>query len=162
MPARPGKVPAYCHHKASGRSVVRIHGRDHYLGPYGSPESHERYARLIAELRRPRAIPDRASRNEKSSIRSINEIMLTYFEFARGYDTKDGKPNQEFESIRYALRPLKEFYGHKPSASFGPRDLKTLRQQLIDRGLSRTYINYNTKANQQVREIAAHDQSLKV
>jgi hypothetical protein len=70
--------------------------------------------------------------------------MLVYVEFAQGYYTKDGKPNQEFESIRYALRPLKQLYGHKQASQFGPRDLKTLRQQLIDRGLSRTYINNST------------------
>ena len=35
------KVPSYCRHKASGRAVVRLGGRDVYLGEYGSPESHE-------------------------------------------------------------------------------------------------------------------------
>lgn len=48
MPRRAGKVPAYSLHKASGKAVVRLDGKDHYLGPYGSPESHERYERLIA------------------------------------------------------------------------------------------------------------------
>ncbi len=51
MPRRSGIVPSYCHHKRSGRAVVRIDGHDHYLGPYDSPESHERYERLIAEWR---------------------------------------------------------------------------------------------------------------
>ena len=50
MPRLAGKVSAYCLHKASGRAVVRLVGKDHYLGgPCGSPESHERYERLIAE-----------------------------------------------------------------------------------------------------------------
>ena len=47
MPAKTTKVPGYTRHKASGRAVVRLDGRDYYLGPYGSPESHERYARLL-------------------------------------------------------------------------------------------------------------------
>ncbi len=51
MPRKPGKVPSYCRHKASGRAVVRIDGRDRYLGKYGSPESHEEYERSIAEWR---------------------------------------------------------------------------------------------------------------
>jgi hypothetical protein len=37
--------PSYCLHKASGRAVVRIDGRDRYLGPHGSPESHAEYER---------------------------------------------------------------------------------------------------------------------
>ena len=50
MPRTPGKVPSYCHHKASGRAVVRIDGRDHYLGQYGCDDSHAEYQRLIALL----------------------------------------------------------------------------------------------------------------
>ena len=49
MPRSPGKVPSYCHHKASGRAVVRIDGRDHYLGPFGCDDSHAEYQRLIAQ-----------------------------------------------------------------------------------------------------------------
>lgn len=51
MPRRPGKVPGYCLHRASDPVVCRIGGRDHYLGPYGSPESQDAYARLLAEWR---------------------------------------------------------------------------------------------------------------
>ena len=51
MPRKPGKVPNYCHHKASGKEVVRIGGRDQYLGPYGSSESHAAYERVLAEWR---------------------------------------------------------------------------------------------------------------
>jgi len=49
MSRRALKVPSYCLHKASGRAVVRLGGRDVYLGEYGSPESHEEYERVIAE-----------------------------------------------------------------------------------------------------------------
>ncbi len=49
--SRSRKVPAYCRHKASHRAVVRIHGQDVYLGPYGSTESHDQYQLVIAEWR---------------------------------------------------------------------------------------------------------------
>ena len=49
MAGRPKRVPSYCKHKASGQAVVRIGDKDHYLGVYGTPESHERYRRIIAE-----------------------------------------------------------------------------------------------------------------
>jgi hypothetical protein len=51
MSRKPGKVPSYGHHKASGCAVVRLDGKDHYLGACGTPESHEEYERLIAEWR---------------------------------------------------------------------------------------------------------------
>jgi len=41
--ARP--VRKYAQHKASGQARVTVNGKDHYLGPYGSPESGRRYAR---------------------------------------------------------------------------------------------------------------------
>ena len=46
------RPPAYRLHKARNSAVVTIDGKNHYLGRYDSPESHELYARLIAEWRR--------------------------------------------------------------------------------------------------------------
>jgi hypothetical protein len=46
------KQPAYRLHKARHCAVVTLNGKNHYLGPWQSPESHEKYARLIAEWRR--------------------------------------------------------------------------------------------------------------
>ena len=44
------RIPKYRHFKPKNLGVVRIDGRDHYLGKFDSPESHERYHRLIAEM----------------------------------------------------------------------------------------------------------------
>jgi hypothetical protein len=43
------RTPSYCLHKASGQAVVRIAGKDCYLGEYGSPENRAEYDRLIGE-----------------------------------------------------------------------------------------------------------------
>jgi hypothetical protein len=43
------KPPAYRLHKPTGQAVVRIDGRDHYLGKHGAEASQEKYRRLIAE-----------------------------------------------------------------------------------------------------------------
>lgn len=43
------RIPSYLLHKASGQALVRIGGRDIYLGRHGSAESKTKYARLIAE-----------------------------------------------------------------------------------------------------------------
>ena len=146
MPAKTAKVPSYCRHKASGQAVVRLNGRDHYLGPYGTPESHERYTRLLAQWRSNRVAlqANRLQGGPSTRQFSVNEMLLAYVEFARGYYTKDGKPNQEFTSLKYAMRRLKALYGHSAAADFGPKDLKTIRQQMVEDGLSRTYINNQT------------------
>ena len=44
------QVPKYRHYKPKDLAVVRIAGRDHYLGKYGSEESKQKYRRLLAEL----------------------------------------------------------------------------------------------------------------
>jgi hypothetical protein len=45
----PHQIPKYRHYKPKNLGVVRIGGKDHYLGRYDSPEGWEKYHRLIAE-----------------------------------------------------------------------------------------------------------------
>jgi len=49
MPAKPRKIPSYRLHKPTGQAVVRLDGRDHYLGKHGTPGSQEAYHRKVAE-----------------------------------------------------------------------------------------------------------------
>ena len=42
--------PKYRLHKSSGKAVVSIHGKDHYLGQHGTRESRTKYKLLIADL----------------------------------------------------------------------------------------------------------------
>ena len=48
---QPGGVPSYRLHKPTGRAVVTIDGRDHYLGKHGTPESLRHY-RVLMEMHR--------------------------------------------------------------------------------------------------------------
>ncbi len=45
----PMRTPSYRLHKPTGKAVVTIDGKDHYLGKFDSAESRENYHRLIAE-----------------------------------------------------------------------------------------------------------------
>jgi hypothetical protein len=56
------RAPKYWHYKPKGLAVVRIDGRDHYLGKYDSPESREKYHRLVAEWLNGSGQPDSLSR----------------------------------------------------------------------------------------------------
>ena len=43
------KAPSYRRHKKSGQAFFRLGGRQIYLGKHGSPESQEKYRRILAE-----------------------------------------------------------------------------------------------------------------
>ena len=111
MPRKRSKVPSYCRHKHSGRAVVRIDGRDQYLGEYGSPESHREYERLIAEWRASRVAEVQADgpgdQVVSTSSLSVNETILAYWRFAKTYYMKDGEPTKELSGMREALLPLR-------------------------------------------------------
>ena len=141
MPGRPRKLPSYCHHKASGQAVVRIDGKDRYLGPYGSPASYEKYHRLISE-RFPHG-PDSSPLSHPSPGRDLTmiELMAGYWQHVVKYYVKNDKPTSEQNSIRAALKPIKELYGHEFCHRFGPLALRTVRNKMIDDGITRTRIN---------------------
>jgi hypothetical protein len=42
-----GTPPNYRLYKRTGQAVVTLGGRDHYLGPHGTPASRQKYAGLI-------------------------------------------------------------------------------------------------------------------
>jgi integrase len=141
MPAQAHRIPKYRIHKARGLAVVRLDGKDHYLGRYESPDSRARYRRLItAWLAGLSAPSDNGGISPPANV-SINGVLLRYFDFAEKYYLKDGKPTQEFGDMRLALWPVRELYGESVAAEFGPKKLKAVREKMIADGLCRRVIN---------------------
>jgi integrase len=140
----PTRLPKYRHYKPKDLAVVRIDGRDHYLGRFGSEESQEKYRRLVAGwlAGTPTAVPE--ADNDAEGI-SVAELMLAFMKWADGYYRKDGRPTTEPVNIRLALRPIRQLYGLTPACDFGPRALKTVRQAMIDAGLCRNECNKRTR-----------------
>jgi integrase len=138
----PSHLPKYRHYKPKDLAVVRIDGRDHYLGPYGSEASREKYRRLLAEwlasgqVRRPAG----PSESDESAL-TVNELILAYVKFADGYYLKDGRPTVEPSNIRLVLKLVRRLYGSSPITSFGPLALKAVREELVRSGNCRTEIN---------------------
>ncbi len=140
---RKNSPPKYRLHKARNCGVVTIDGKNHYLGRYGSPESHEKYSRLIAEWSH-RSVACEARRlplPPEPKEFTINELILRYLDHAEGYYRKHGKPSDEFVNIRCSLRPVKQLYGRTVAAEFNPRSLKVVRDAMIESGLARNTIN---------------------
>ena len=115
MPKR-SKPPSYRHHKARNCAVVTLDAKDHYLGKYGSKESHELYGRLIAEWQAkgcqsltPAATQSEAGRDTVTNDLTIEELIAAFWEHAmRYYRHADGRPTREIDNLRDALRPLRQ------------------------------------------------------
>ncbi len=133
------RLPSYRLHKPSGQAVVTLNGHDHYLGKHGSPQSRQAFDRLLAEFLASRA-PQTSSSASPTDL-TVNELLLRYWDHVQAYYTKDGKPTSEPDTIRQALRPVRELYGDTPALDFGPLALKAVRGAMITRGWCRGYIN---------------------
>jgi integrase len=115
--------------------MVVLDGRAIYLGRFGTPESRTRYAQAISEWSARGGMP-RADDDI-----TIVEIIARYWQFARGYYTRGGKPTEEIATINAALAPLKELYGHEPARSFSPLKIQAVRHKMLERNWARSTIN---------------------
>lgn len=153
--------PKYCLHKPSGQARVIINGREFYLGKYGSPESREKYLRLIAEgpIREPPQTT--AGDGKQYPDLLVGEVIVAYMKFCRGYYVKDGEPTKEVRSTAYAMRPLRALYASTKAHSFGPKALKAVQTYMIEKeDLSRGVINDRTGRIKRMFEWAVSEELL--
>ncbi|HLA84473.1 MAG TPA: hypothetical protein VJL29_06740 [Thermoguttaceae bacterium] len=130
------QVPKYRRHKPSGRAVVTIGGRDHYLGKWNTQASRCEYNRLIGQwLASGRVAPSDGVGP------SVAEILAAYLRFAKGYYRKNGEPTSELSEYRQTIRLVRQIYGMTPAKDFGPLALKALRERMIAAGWCRRVVN---------------------
>lgn len=143
MPRLKKRPPKYRHHKASGQAIVTIEGRDHYLGLDGSPESHEKYQRLVAQWteRQTDSVCHVTSSSIDVSNLRVCELLVAYLDFAKGYYVKNGCPTGEYRNMKDAIRPLLDLYETTPVREFGPAALRAVREKMIASNLSRKVVN---------------------
>ena len=160
MPRLSKRPPKYCHHKNTGHARVWIGGKAIFLGKYGSPESLERYEKIIAKWREslkpepesPESAFDKlAKRVTVVSLRerkraghplTINELIVVSIKHARDYYRKNDKVTREGEQIEEVLGYLREHHGRLPVEEFGPVLLKDLREKMLEENdWSRKHLN---------------------
>jgi hypothetical protein len=96
------RIPKASHHKASGQAVVRLNGKDYYLGGYGSAQAKANYERLISRwLANGRNLPD------PESGLTVNDIILAYDHHTEGYYQPSGKISSELGCTRDTLKIVK-------------------------------------------------------
>lgn len=126
--------------------------KDFQLGEHGSPESHAAYARVLAEWEAAgRRIPDQPIQTPAGP--TVNQIVAGYLQAIAGRYVPS-----EMASIRAALRVLVQLYGPTPAESFGPFELRTVRDAMIrgDATLPRPRLPWNrATVNSQIHRLRA-------
>jgi len=155
--ARPKNFsPTYRKHRNSARCLVN--GRWIELGRFNSPESRAEFARIVAELA---ASP--ATAIAPSNSPTVVQIIAAFWRHAEEhYRHPDGTQTGELSGFRDSLRPLRKLYGHTPACNFGPLALKTVRQSMIDDGLTRKLINQRIGRIKRVFRWAASEELVPV
>ena len=144
MPKLTTAVPSYRHHKASGRAVVTLNGKDHYLGPWQSSESKAEYNRLIAEwvaAGKTTTASGRADGLPTTAGITVAELLVGYLSEAEIAYTKNGRPTSHLHNIKDAVVPLSDLYATEPVATFSPLKLKAVRDVFVARKLCRSTVN---------------------
>jgi integrase len=159
MPTASRHLPKYRHYKPKDLAVVRIDGRDVYLGKFNSPESREKYNRVVAEWLTTGAAPQPVAPAADQAGPIVNEVILAYVRHAgEFYRRPDGTPTGEFDNVKLALRPLKSLYGSTPAKDFGPKALKAVRQDMINAKLCRRTINQRIGRIRRVFQFAVENE----
>src|SRR5688500_3724586 len=125
MPKLNGRPPKYRHHRSTGRAYVEFGGKPIYLGRHNTPESWERYHRLISErlasgggLRPSVAAGNDADRDGID----VRALVLAYWRYAQTYYRHpDGRPTSEVNTLKQALRVVRRLYGGSTVSAFGPK-----------------------------------------
>ena len=134
--------PKFRLHKASGQGFVEIEGHRHYLGRYDLPATHEKYHRFIAEW-----IANGYKLPVPSEDITVVELLAVFFDYAENYY---GPQGNEISTFRMVLSIVKDLYGTSRAADFGPRALRTVRNEMVNRGWCRNTVNRSVLRVKQV------------
>ena len=153
------RTPKYrCQKKSNGNDLafVVIDGKRHYLGPFESRSSREKYHRLIAEWEaKGRSI----SLHDDSGDLTVSHVIHGFWKHAKQHYRKpDGSPTNELDNFRQAIRPLRQICGSLPAEDFGPKALKSVRQKMIEKGWCRSNINKQVSRIKSIFRWAAEEE----
>ncbi len=120
------RVPTYRLHKASGQAIVKLAGKTHYLGKWGTTESRQKYSAKIAEY----TATD--FQQPASDGLTIAELFEAFRQHAVAYYRKNARPTGEVSEFLYAMRPVLSLYAALAAKEFGPLKLIAARALLVN------------------------------
>lgn len=172
MAAKAKQVPSYQHHKSSGLAFIRYQRdgkrRAVYLGKYGSQESREAYAGVLADIgmgREPEKPNVKPAESEAKPAATIGDVVKWFLDDAESYYRKrDGSATSELAACKTVCQYLSPFE-QMPADKFGLPHLKGLRDKMLEsslsgRQLSRSAVNCYVRKLQLVFRRAASNTDL--
>lgn len=124
----------------AGKDVVRLRlapgkYREVTLGPAGSAESRQEYARIVAE------IETHGRPLDARKDLTVAEVTALYLRSAE----RDLEP-RSYARAKRAFAGVCKLYARRPAVEFGPLALATVREAWVGEELSRRYINHLVNA----------------
>lgn len=138
---RSPQSPKYCRDKTHDLAYVRLTGRKHYLGKYGSPESRQLYREKIGEwCRGPEAPNPKQQDKDDSATMTVLMLIAAWIKHHVPTRSEGQRPNGEAGRFFDLFREMKLLFGAEEHLAihFGAKSLKKLAAHLADvRGFSR-------------------------
>src|SRR6266851_3606305 len=112
---------------SSGQARVTIDGKDHLLGPFGTPQADEAYRRVVAQwLAKEGPFLPRAN----AAPVTVAELLANYWKFAEEYYGYDVDPKRgDCFTLKETLGIVRVLYGRTLARDFGPRDLRAVQAE---------------------------------
>ena len=99
--SRGKSAPSYRYHKRSQQAIVSIAGKMYYLGPFESPESHQRYKQVLADHWNPPGLALKPEPRQSSAAITVGRLAV---EYAKHVKTKHGDESNEWKQVRLVLK----------------------------------------------------------
>lgn len=147
MPRPKSLVPKLCIDKSRNRAFCKVDGRFVVLGPAGSLEAQAAYGNLLADLAKQgvEAAIQCAKRRQSVPMEPKPVVLLgeAFLRFVTEELPRYSKAEQF--CIKGAMKAANELYGETDAVEFGPLRLRTVREAMIRKGWSRSFINKEIK-----------------
>jgi integrase len=147
MPRPKSLIPKLCIDKSRNRAFCKVDGRFVTLGPAGSAKAQAAYGKLLQELasRGADAAIEAAKQRESvpaepKPVATLNDVFLRFVT-----DRLPKYAAAEKRCIRSAIRMARELYGSTVADEFDVLRLRTVREAMVRKGWSRSFINKQVK-----------------
>jgi len=136
------ELPKLRRHRANNRAYFRFRNHQHYCGTWNTSDAETTFRRKLVEIVLPTLGLDGWGPPEAPVIPPsellVEDLAADYIEYV---ERRYVPPSKEPQNIWYAVRALLDLYGNVRITDFRPRALQTLRNTLVQAGLTRTTVN---------------------